>query len=301
MKDRLKYLIKEGLSGIWHNKGMSLASVGIMMCCLLLTGVAVLFSMNLTALVEKTGNNNVIMVFLNYDLSAVQTKQVGTELKKIKNIDKVDFYAKEEGIKEFSQSLGDLQSEFQGKDNPLPDAYKITLHDLSQYDSTIKAVEKVSHVQRVSNRGDVAKTITELSRMVANMGLWVIFVLGLVSVFIVSSSIGTTIHSRRFEISIMKSVGATDSFVCIPFIVEGITLGVTAGLFSTFLLNFLYNGFLRIFQMQYVSNVEIISFTSVIGYVFLFMILTGAVLGILGAAVSLGKYLKREGNEILGW
>ena len=165
----------------------------------------------------------------------------------------------------------------------------------------MKQIEKISGVQRISNRGGVAKTITEISRMVANMGLWVIFILGLISIFIVSTSIGTTIHSRRFEISIMKSVGATNGFVRIPFIVEGITLGAVAGIFSGLLLKFLYEGFLQIFQMQYINNVEVISFTSVMGYVFLFMMMTGVLLGTLGAVVSLGKYLNREGNEILGW
>ncbi len=301
MMNRLRYLLKEGLKGIWHNKGMSLASIGIMMCCLLLTGVAVLFSMNLTALVDRAGTENVVVVFLDYDLAKDKIKKVGTELNKIKNVTDVRFYSKEEGIREFSEALGDLQSEFQGKDNPLPDAYKIRLFDLSKYDSTMKQIEKISGVQRISNRGGVAKTITEISRMVANMGLWVIFILGLISIFIVSTSIGTTIHSRRFEISIMKSVGATNGFVRIPFIVEGITLGAVAGIFSGLLLKFLYEGFLQIFQMQYINNVEVISFTSVMGYVFLFMMMTGVLLGTLGAVVSLGKYLNREGNEILGW
>jgi len=297
----VKYLLKEGLKGIWHNRGMSLASVGVLACCLLLTGVAVLFSRNLSAVVEKAGANNTIMVFLAYDLSEENVQKVGKELKKIGNIYDVEFYSKEKGIKEFSEALGDLQSEFQGSDNPLPDAYKIKLRDLAQYDSTIKTVEKIKGIQKVSDRSGIAKTITDISRMVGTMGIWIIFILGLISVFIVSATIGATIHSRRFEISIMKSVGATDTFVRIPFIVEGAVIGITAGLISSFLIKFLYEGMLKIFQIQYVSNVEVIRFTSVIGYVFSAMIFTGTLLGVSGAVVSLGKYLKREGNELLGW
>ena len=299
--NRIKYFFHEGWKGIWYNKGMSLASVGVIMCCLLLTGVAVLFSINLTALVERAGDSNVVMVFLDYDLSEKQTKTVGTQLAKIKNIAETNFYSKEEGIKEFSEALKDLQSEFNGEDNPLPDAYKIKLHDLSQYDSTIKQIEKINGVQKISNRGGIAHTITEISRMVTNMGLWVIFILGLISVFIVSNAIGSTIYARRFEISIMKSVGATNSFVCIPFIIEGMLLGIMAGIISTFFLKFLYEGLLSVFQMQYISNVEVVSYSVVTGYVLLVMILTGTLLGVLGAVVSLGKYLRREGNEVLGW
>ena len=137
--------------------------------------------------------------------------------------------------------------------------------------------------------------------MVATFGFWVVFVLVLISVFIVSTAIKATIHSRRFEISIMKSVGATNAFVRIPFIVEGLLLGVISGIISSILLKFLYEGLLNTIQMSYIAPIEIITFESVVGYVFIAMVSAGAILGAIGASISLGKYLKLEGNELLGW
>lgn len=292
------YLFKESLKGIWKNRLLSVASVGILVCCLLLTGVAVLFCMNLDALVDKVGDNNNISVFMNYDISQKEIKNVEESLKKLDNVKNVVFYSKEQGIKEFSKALGELYDEFDGEDNPLPDAYKITLEDLSKYNDTVAKIEKIKGVYKVSNRSSVARMLTEISSMVATMGLWVVSILILISVFIVSTAIRTTIYARRAEISIMKSVGATNTFVRTPFIIEGILLGLISGFISSILLKFIYEALLNIFKIKSISTVEVISFSSVALQVFAVSMVFGAVLGILGSAVSLGKYLKLEGNEV---
>ncbi len=293
------YLFKESLKGIWKNRLLSVASVGILVCCLLLTGVAVLFCMNLDALVDKVGDNNNISVFMNYDISAKDRKNLEANLKKTDNVKNVVFYSKEQGIKEFSKALGELYDEFDGEDNPLPDAYKITLEDLSRYNDTVAKIEKIKGVYKVSNRSSVAKMLTEISSMVATMGFWVVSILILISVFIVSTAIRTTIYARRAEISIMKSVGATNTFVRTPFIIEGILLGLVSGFISSVLLKFIYEALLNVFKIKSISTVEVISFSSVAVQVFAVSMVFGAVLGILGSAVSIGKYLRLEGNEAL--
>ncbi len=293
------YLFKESLKGIWKNRLLSVASVGILVCCLLLTGVAVLFCMNLDALVDKVGDNNNISVFMNYDISAKDRKNLEANLKKTDNVKNVVFYSKEQGIKEFSKALGELYDEFDGEDNPLPDAYKITLEDLSRYNDTVAKIEKIKGVYKVSNRSIVAKMLTEISSMVATMGFWVVSILILISVFIVSTAIRTTIYARRAEISIMKSVGATNTFVRTPFIIEGILLGLVSGFISSVLLKFIYEALLNVFKIKSISTVEVISFSSVAVQVFAVSMVFGAVLGILGSAVSIGKYLRLEGNEAL--
>ena len=293
------YLFKESLKGIWKNRLLSAASVGILVCCLLLTGVAVLFCMNLDALVDKVGDNNNISVFMNYDISAKDRKNLEANLKKTDNVKNVVFYSKEQGIKEFSKALGELYDEFDGEDNPLPDAYKITLEDLSRYNDTVAKIEKIKGVYKVSNRSSVAKMLNEISSMVATMGFWVVSILILISVFIVSTAIRTTIYARRAEISIMKSVGATNTFVRTPFIIEGILLGLVSGFISSVLLKFIYEALLNVFKIKSISTVEVISFSSVAVQVFAVSMVFGAVLGILGSAVSIGKYLRLEGNEAL--
>lgn len=295
------YLFEEGIKGVWNNRGMSIASIGILVSCLLITGVAVLFCQNLQMLVSEIGDGNITTVFLDFDMKDQDVQKVGKEIERLDNVSKVAFYSKEEGIKEFRNQLGDVQDEFTGKNNPLPDAFKVTMTDLSKYETTAANIANIEGVQEISNKKDLANTFTEISNLVATAGFWIVLVLCLVSLFIVSTAVKTTMHSRRFEISIMKSVGATDAFVRVPFIVEGVVLGILSGMISSILLKFLYEGLIGVMENNISATVGIIDFSSIVGYVFVAMVSAGAFLGVVGAVISIGKYLKLEGNELLGW
>ena len=295
------YLFNEGIKNAWNNRGMSIASIGILVSCLLITGVAMLFCENLQAMVDKIGSENVITVYLQVQLPDEDVDRVGKQIDSVDNISKVIFYPKEDAIKEFDSQLGDIKDQFTGEENPLPDAYKITMIDLSKYDSTVKYISSIDGVLKVSNRSGIAKTLTEISNIVATVGFWIVFVLGMISLFIISNAIKATMHSRRFEISIMKSVGATNAFVRVPFIVEGLVIGIISGIISSILMKFVYEGILGTVQTQYITSMEIISFNSVVVYVFAGMVSAGALLGAIGAGISIRKYLKLEGNELLGW
>lgn len=298
------YLFSEGVKSVWNNRAMSMASIGILVTCLLITGAAVLFCQNLQILVDEIGNENITTIFLDFDLKSDKEAAIKKQLESNDNVESVSFYPKEEGIKELQDSLDSLEnikSEFQGDNNPLPDAYKITMKDLSKYEKTADEISKISGVLQVSNKKDWVQRFTQIKNFVAVGGFWVVLVLGLVSLFIVSTAIRTTMHSRRFEISIMKSVGATNSFVRIPFIVEGISLGVLSGIVGSILLKFVYEGIGNALESGLSRTIAIIDFNSVVGYVFLGMVLFGAAMGAIGAAISIRKYLKLEGNELLGW
>ncbi len=259
------YLFNEGIKNVWNNRAMSIASIGILVSSLLITGAAVLFCQNLHALVDKIGSENVITVYLEQQLPDEDVTRVGKQIESVDNIAKIAFYPKEEAIKEFDSQLGDLKNEFSGKENPLPDAYKITMIDLEKYDATAQYISSIEGVLKVSDKSNLAKTLTELSNIVATLGFWVVFVLGLISLFIISTAIKTTMHSRRFEISIMKSVGATNAFVRIPFVIEGLVLGVLSGIIGAILIKFIYEGILGTVQTKYITALEIISFNSVVG------------------------------------
>jgi cell division transport system permease protein len=295
----LSYLIKEGLKNVWANRIMSIASVCVLISCLVLTGSAVLFSMNVSKLVETVGDSNETTVYLEDDLSKIEAVYLGRDLQKISNINKVDYYSKEEAIKEYKEKLGNELFSDLKDDNPLPDAYKISMEDLSKYDQTVEKIMKLKGVDSVSNRSDIARKLTEVNNLVQTLSIWVILALAIISLFIISNTIRATMHNRRFEISIMKSVGATNAFVRIPFIVEGMVIGFIASVISTIALIFLYNGVVEI-----VSN--LVHFTSipifsVILYVALIFVAAGITIGALSGFISIRKYLKKEGNEILGW
>lgn len=296
----LGYLLKEGVRNVWNNRMMSLASIGVLVSCLIITGAAVLLSLNVTSVVESVGRENQVTVFLDDNIQELEAvMDIGPQLRKLDNISDCEFYSKDEAMEKLREELGTLFTELQGSDNPLPHAFHVTMVDLSQYDNTVKNITDVDGVYKVSDRSDVASKLTDLNELVTQIGLWLVIILGLISLFIISNSIRMTMYSRRFEISIMKSVGATDWFVRIPFIIEGVVLGIISGIISSTIIAFFYEG--MIVAVQYIIPFSEIQYSDVAVKMSLSFILMGMFVGALGAAISITRYLKMEGGEILGW
>lgn len=294
------YLIKEGVKNVWNNRIMSIASVCVLISCLVLTGSAVLLSMNVARVVESVGDSNETTVYLKDDVSNVEAAYIGKDLEKLSNVSTVEFYSKEDAFKEYEDVLGEeIFANLQGDDNPLPDAYHISMVDLSKYDQTVSQITAIDGVDSVSNRSEIAERLTSINNLVTTVSLWIILALTVISLFIVSNTIRMTMYSRRFEISIMKSVGATNSFVRIPFVIEGMLMGLISAVLSTVLLYFLYNGIMEV--ITNIIPITPIPIQNVIAIVAGAFVIAGMLIGALGGFISIRKYLKKEGNEILGW
>ena len=191
---------------------------------------------------------------------------------------------------------GTLFNGLQGTDNPLPDAYTISMIDLSRYDETISAIQSVEGVDRTSDYRKIASQLSNLDRLVRYCSIAIVVVLGIVSLFIISNTVKVTLFSRRMEIVIMKSVGATNSFVRIPFIVEGLIIGVISGTVSATVLYFAYDKAVEVVYSlaPFLSVVDIHPHA---GLLYLSYIVVGMLFGMLGGVISIGKYLKKEGED----
>lgn len=296
----LGYLLKEGVRNVWNNRMMSVASIGVLVSCLIITGAAVLLSLNVNNVVDSIGKENQVTVFLNDDVTELQAvMEIGPEIRKVDNVSECEFYSKEQAMEKLRSELGNLFNELQGDNNPLPHAFHVTMVDLSQYEQTAENIKAVKGVYKISDRSEVANRLTSLNSLVTHIGLWLVLVLGIISLFIISNAIRMTMYSRRFEISIMKSVGATNWFIRIPFVIEGLVLGVISGLISSGVIAFFYEG--MIVAVQYIIPFAEIPYSQVAFKMTLSFVIMGMFVGALGAAISIGRYLKMEGGEILGW
>lgn len=294
------YLLKEGFKNLWNNRIMSLASIGVLISCLLITGSAIMLTVNVSGVVSSVGDNNVTTVYLDDDISELEAVYIGKNLEKLDNITEATFYPKDEAIGAYREVLGEeVFSNMSGDDNPLPHAYHITMQDLSKYDETVAQILKVDGVASVSSRSEVAEKLTSLNTLVTMMSFWIILALAIISWFIISNTIRMTMYSHRFEISIMKSVGATDAFVRIPFVIEGVVIGLISAGVAIGLLAALSNAVIS--AVEHILPFEYIPFTNIMWPIIGGFILAGVLVGSLGSLRSIRKFLKHEGNEILGW
>lgn len=295
----LKYFIKEGFKNTWANGVMSAASVLVMVCCMILTGGAMLLSLNLNHTLKGIENSNTMVVFLKQDVLPDQVLYAGQQIEKVPNVLKCDYYSSEQASEKYRDVLGDLYEVVKEGENPFPEAYHITMEDLSLYTETIDKIKSIENVDSVSDRSETAKRLSDLNKLVTQAGIWVICSLGVVSLFIISNTIKITMHNRRFEISIMKSVGATNGFIKAPFMVEGIVIGCIAAVISTLILNVVYDGLLSV--IGGILPFHGISFSQVLWQVLGSFLATGVVFGVIGSSISLRRYLSKEGGDVVAW
>ncbi len=296
------YLIKEGFKNIWVNRMMSLASVIVLVSCLIITGAASLISVNMTAMIAKIGDDNQITVYLDYELSDLASIKLGSQLGKIKNIETYRFYSRNEAIKQYKEVLGSVYESMQDDGNPFGNAYKVKFKDLSQYKQTVAQIQKIEGVSSVSDRSDIAGKLTKLNYFVTIVGSWVVLVLAVVTLFIISNTIKMTMYSRRHEISIMKSVGATNAFIRVPFIIEAMVIGLLSGLLASAVIGSVYNP-VRSAAASVVGFIKDSTFTmeEIIVPTVIVMSAIGVLIGILGGFISITRYLRKEGGDIFGW
>ena len=297
-----RYLIKEGFHNTWTNRMMSVASICVLLSCLLLIGSASMIFLNIDSLVQKIENENVIMVYIDDEATDADIDELGIELQNLNNVQKIEFVAKEDAWAEQIATMDEAQAEFfteQTDEIPLPDAYKVTVKDLEQFTTTVKQIKKLNHIDTVRQNTDLAKKLAKISNGISIISIVIIAVLFVISLFIISNTIKLTVYSRRLEISIMKSVGATNSFVQLPFVVEGVILGVVAGVLSLFAVWGIYelaiNRFGDVFSSIGLNPLKFTDYAWIMLGVF---VAIGIVSGVGGSLITMRKYLTKEGSEI---
>ena len=297
-----RYLVKEGFRNTWTNRMMSIASICVLLSCLVLIGSASMIFLNINSLVQKIEDENVIMVYIDDEATDADIDEMGIKLNDISNVEKIEFVAKEDAWAEQIATMDEAQAEFFTETTdeiPLPDAYKVTVKDLEQFTSTVKEIKALDHIYTVRQNTDLAKKLATLSHGITIIAIVIISVLFAISLFIISNTIKLTVYSRRLEISIMKSVGATNSFVQLPFVVEGIILGVVAGVLSLFAVWGIYEVAVKSFADVFRSiGLTALTFTDYALPTLGIFIAIGIVSGVGGSLITMRKYLTKEGSEI---
>lgn len=296
----LKYLTHEGFRNVWVNRLMSLASVTVLMACLIIMGAGIMIFFNINTLLDSVQSQNVVMVYVADDASEDETAAVGSSLNNIGNIESCEFVPKEEAFQKQIESMGGDSALFEGFDeSPLPDAYKVTVKDLSQFENTVSQIKQIDKVDSVRENSDLASKLLSLRHAVSIVSIGLVVMLFLVAVFIIANTIRITMFSRKLEISIMKAVGATNWFIRWPFMIEGMILGTISGIVSLGVLWGLYALAEKAFsQTLSLLGFKLVPFTEYWWQILLVFVAIGLFTGGFGSLVSMGKYLKEQGSVV---
>ena len=351
----VKYLVGEGVKNTWVNRLMSLASVGVLVACMVIIGLAILISENVNKAVGNLEQQNVVMAYMkdynwalygdkdtssdtSSDSSAASTNSTSSaatasentssdekadengikqsdyvvhgeeeakalcdEIAKLDNVASVTYVSPEEGLESVKKSMLEGQESYfsfldEKNGNPMSGAAKIQMKDMSRFDETVEQVKKLDGISDIQSQSDLAEKITAIKNGIGIAGFWIIAILMVIALVIVSNTIRVTMYNRKLEISIMKAVGATDSFVRIPFVVEGMLIGVVSAFIAEGLLYFCY----RVATETIIGTLgtsDIVHYSDVAGWLLLVFVGIGIFAGVLGSVIMISKYLRHEGSE----
>lgn len=293
------YLVKQGFKNLWNNRLMSLASVGVLVSCMLLIGAAALLSVNVSSIVDAVEDQSEAIVYLEDGLDDAAIEEVRDGLIATGKVATIEFISKEDALLGMMESMGDDGMLFDAykKENNLPDSFRVTFDDVSDLENTVMHIEALLGVDSVSALTEVAEVITGVKNMAYAGGMIIIGLLIAVSLMIIGNTIKITVFSRKREVNIMKYVGATNGFIRLPFIVEGITLGVVSGGLSFGIIYFAYDYLVKWVSSQTATWFgqiisELVPFSAVSQYLLIGFIGGGAFIGIFGCVAFIGKHLK---------
>lgn len=301
-----RYLVGEGFKNIWLNRLMSLASVGVLVACMLIMGVAIVLSENVNKAMGHLADQSVVMVYFEKELTDKECKDAFEKVKDLRNVkaEGSEYITADEGLESviidtfgenYTKEQAAVFERLREKGNPLSNGARIQLKDLGKFDKTVEEIEQIAGVSSTNSHRDLAKRINDISIIVRNGCLWIIGLLLIIAFVIVSNTIRITMFSRKLEISIMKAVGATNRFIRFPFMVEGVLLGVIASIFTTGLLYVVYH--FAGGTIQSTLEMSPIPFRELVLKLLGIFAIIGIVLGLICSAFTITKYLRKEGSE----
>ena len=272
---------------------MSFAAVTVIAACLLIIAIFGLVAYNIGVLIDGLASQNEIAVFVDENLSREEAQALQQSLESVPNVESVTFVPKEEAFDIYLEMLGEdaYIMEDLREDNPLRDEYRIVMKDVALHDETVEALKEVVGIAAANNEKEISDKLMQMQRIVNAVSYTLVALLGAVSIFIISNTVRLAMFARREEISIMKMVGATDGFIRIPFIVEGMTLGLMAGLVAFFAQWGVYD-YITEKLVESSGIFSTVAFSEIWSMLLPIMLASGIVIGILGSVLTIRKFLR---------
>ena len=290
------YLIGEGFSNTFKNKKSTGASLMIMCATMIIFGIFLMLSENINHFVDDIKSEQGFQVFLKTDATDKEIQEVGDKIRALDGVSTVEFKDKEYAYNFMKEKFGDSSDLLEGYGYDFySTSYIVTLTDLRLSKQVQNEILQFDSIKKITSSDETETTLLSVANGIKIVTGVILILLIIISIFIISNTIKLTVHARRKEISIMKYVGATNSFIRWPFIVEGMIIGILASLISIVIVGGAYS----LLAEQAVSSsfmikigLSLLSFKDMISSIIVVYMLLGIGIGALGSVISMRKYLK---------
>lgn len=283
---------RESLKSLGRNGWMTFASASAVTVTLLLVGVFVLIMMNLNKVADDLENDVEIKVFVSLVADENQINELENDIGNMPGVETIDFSTKEDELTNLVMDFGDELSLFE-QSNPLFDVFYVKASEPQQTEVVANEIVQLENIEDVKyGEGKIEKLFNVLNTG-RNVGLVLILALLFTAMFLISNTIRITIVARRREIEIMKLVGATNWFVRIPFILEGMWLGILGSIVPIALVTTLYYNITNFVEPRLSGEmIQLLEFTPFIYQVSALILVMGVFIGVWGSFMSIRKFLR---------
>ena len=290
----LGYLIGEGFRNVFKNKKSTFACLAIMCATMLIFGIFFVIGKNISNAIDQVESSQAIEVFIENDATDEAIEKLGQEILEIDGVNTIQFKTKEQALNQMKEILKSDQDILNGM-YIFPPSYIVKLTDLTLSSQVQEEISKLDNVKNINSSDETSAKLVSIGNTINIITAIILILLILISIFIIGNTIKLTVHARRKEISIMKYIGATNSFIRAPFVVEGIIIGTVASLISVLLIGLAYNMVSNRIIGSSLTNIigfNLLSFNELFNLIIVVYIALGIGIGILGSAMSMRRYLK---------
>lgn len=293
------FLLKQGIKNIKRNWMFSIASILTMAACIFLVGIFYSIVNNVNSIAHKVEQEVPVTVFFDEGTTEEQIKEIGKLIEARPEVEKLVYQSADEAWESFKDQYfqGSEAAEGFRDDNPLVNSsnYQVYMNEIEKQGDLVQYITSLEHVREVNQSEDAANALGNFNKLVSYASIIIIVILLVISVFLISNTISVGISVRKEEIGIMKYIGATDSFVRSPFVLEGIILGIIGAAIPLTILYFLYSSTVNYILTKFNVLTGIVDFIPV-GEIYQILIPIGLALGIgigfVGSFLTTRKHLK---------
>lgn len=288
--------IRDAFNSVFRNFSLSLASISCITITLLVVSIFIILSYNVNNFTRLVEQDVTIVAFLDVDINDDEVKVIEEKIKRIDNVEKYSFESKQQIAEEMmdgNDTFKSIMENWSDDENPLNPTFKIKATSIDQVEGIAKKVEKIEGVSEVKWGQDMIHSLITVFDVVRKVCAGTVIALILVTAFLIANTIKITIHSRKREIDIMRLVGASNINIKIPFIFEGLFLGILGSIIPIIATMYGYTELYKNFNGQLFSPfIKLVSPQPFIFIISLILMIIGVLVGMFGSWRAVKKHLK---------
>ncbi|OON97357.1 MAG: hypothetical protein ATN36_03480 [Epulopiscium sp. Nele67-Bin005] len=234
----IRYLFAEGFKGLWKNRMMAIASMGTIVLCLIILGISYSIAQNVEYIIYQIERQLGITAYIDLKLDEAEIKEMTNIIEETPYVYSVEYISKDDALLKFSENDPNLYYEFKD-DNPLPASFEIIVTEAIHQQDVVAFLKRINGLE-VDYFEAETDIYIELNNSIQFFSGIMIVALVVISLLLIANTITLTVYVRKKEIEIMKYIGATDAFIRLPFLIEGLAIGILGAIVPTVII---YNGY----------------------------------------------------------